>query len=369
MPMNPLLQLHALGQRVWLDNLSRTLLREGSLKRLIDDDGLAGVTSNPTIFYKAMSESPYYRDELAALKRDATLSPEERYERLAVPDIQAACDLLRPLYDTTGGEDGNVSLEVSPALANDTARTVAAAKRLRAMVNRSNVLMKVPATPAGIAAIEELIGQGVSVNVTLMFSLAHVQEVAQAYIRGIECWTRNGGEAQRVKSVASLFLSRVDTLVDKKLDTSRGNAVASLRGKAGVALAKLAYREHKKIFRGEQFAKRAARGARPQFMLWASTGTKNPAYSDLLYVESLIGPDTINTLPDATLAAFRDHGRAAPTLEQDVEAAQEYFDALARIGIDMRQIGETLQAEGVKLFMQSFDDLLALMAVPMKETA
>jgi transaldolase len=258
--MNPLLQLRALGQRVWPDNLSRTLLREGGLKRLIDDDGLAGVTSNPTIFYKAMSESPYYRDELAALKRDATLSPEECYERLAVSDIQAACDLLRALYDTTGGEDGYVSLEVSPALANDTARTVAAAKRLHAMVNRSNVLMKVPATPAGIMAIEELIGQGLSVNVTLMFSLPHVHEVAQAYIRGIECWTRNGGDAQRVKSVASLFLSRVDTLVDKKLDTSRGNAVVGLRGKAGVALAKLAYREYKKIFRGEQFAKRAARG-------------------------------------------------------------------------------------------------------------
>jgi transaldolase len=369
MPMNPLFQLHALGQRVWLDNLSRTLLREGGLKRLIDDDGLAGVTSNPTIFYKAMSESPYYRDDLAALQRDARLSAEERYERLAVPDIQAACDLLRPLYDTTRGEDGYVSLEVSPALAHDTAGTIAAAKRLRAMVSRSNVLMKVPATPAGIAAIEELIGQGISVNVTLMFSLVHVREVAQAYIRGIERWTGNGGDAQRVKSVASLFLSRVDTLVDKKLDTSAGNAVAGLRGKAGVALAKLAYREYKNTFRGERFTKHAARGARPQCMLWASTGTKNPAYSDLLYVEALIGPETINTLPDATLAAFRDHGRAAPTLEQDIEAAQEHFDALARVGIEMRQIGETLQAEGVKLFAQSFDDLLALMALAAKQTA
>jgi transaldolase len=365
--MNPLLQLHKLGQRMWLDNLSRTLLREDGLKRLVDEDGLAGVTSNPTIFYKAMSESPYYRDDLAALRGNANLSPEDRYERLAVLDIQAACDLLRPLYDRTGGEDGYVSLEVSPALANDTVRTVAAARRLRAMVDRDNVLIKVPATPAGILAIEELIGQGMSINVTLMFSLEHVQQVARAYIHGLEHWTGNGGDARGVKSVASLFLSRVDTLVDKKIETVGG--ASALRGKAGVALAKLAYVEYKKTFRGEQFAKLAARGARPQYLLWASTGTKNPAYSDVLYVEPLIGLETINTLPDATLAAFRDHGRTAATLEQDVEAAQGHFDALARAGIDMRQVGETLQVEGVKLFTQSFDELLALMAVPLKQTA
>jgi transaldolase len=365
--MNPLLQLHSLGQRIWLDNLSRTLLREGGLERLLDEDGLAGVTSNPTIFHKAMSESPYYRDDLAALSRDATLSPEERYERLAIPDIQAACDLLRPLYDRTGGEDGYVSLEVSPALANDTVRTAAAAKRLRTMTDRDNVLIKVPATPAGILAIEELIGQGMSINVTLMFSLEHVHQVARAYIRGLERWTGNGGDARRVKSVASLFLSRVDTLVDRKIETV-GGAIA-LRGKAGVALAKLAYREYKKVFKDEQFAQLAARGARPQCLLWASTGTKNPAYSDVLYVEPLIGPETINTLPDATLAAFRDHGRTGSTLEQDVEAAQGHFDALARSGIDMRQVGETLQVEGVKLFTQSFDELLALMALPLKQTA
>ena len=365
--MNPLLQLHALGQRVWLDNLSRTLLQEGGLKRLIEEDALAGVTSNPTIFHKAMRDSPYYRDERAALARDARLSPEERYERLAIPDIRAACDLLRPLYDRTEGDDGYVSLEVSPALANDTARTVAAAKRLHAMVERDNVLIKVPATPAGLPAIEELTGQGLSVNITLMFSLEHVHAVAGAYMRGLEHWTGSGGAARRVKSVASLFLSRVDTLVDKKLETA--GAAAALHGKTGVALAKLAYREYKRMFKGEQFAKLAARGARPQFMLWASTGTKNPDYSDVLYVEPLIGPETINTMPDATLAAFRDHGQAAPMLEQDVEAAQAHFDALDRLGIDLRQVGETLQADGVKLFTQSFDELLALMAAPMKKTA
>ena len=362
--MNPLLQLHALGQRVWLDNLSRTLLREGALARLVNEDGLAGVTSNPTIFYKAMSGSRYYRDDLAALRRDAKLTPEERYETLAVPDIQAACDLLHPLHQQTQGADGYVSLEVSPALANDTAGTVAAARRLRAMVARENVLIKVPATPPGIMAIEELIGQGISINVTLMFSLTHVNAVARAYILGLERWVESGGDARRIKSVASLFLSRVDTLVDQKLETAGANR--GLSGKAGVALAKLAYQEYKKTFEASSgpFAALAARGARPQHMLWASTGTKNPAYSDLLYVEPLIGPETINTMPDATLAAFRDHGRAEATLEQDIEAAQEHFDSLARAEIDMHEVGETLQLEGVKLFVQSFDELLALMAQP-----
>ncbi|HEX6007236.1 MAG TPA: transaldolase [Burkholderiales bacterium] len=366
--MNPLLQLHALGQRVWLDNLSRTLLREGGLQRLVTEDGVAGVTSNPTIFYKAMSGSRHYRDELTALKQDPNLSPEARYEALAVPDIQAACDVLRPLYDRTGGEDGYVSLEVSPALAHDAEETVAAALRLRGRVQRDNVLIKVPATSAGVTAIEELIGKGVSINVTLMFSLEHVNAVAGAYLRGLERWAREGGELKRVKSVASLFLSRVDTLVDQKLE-SVAAADRALRGKAGVALAKLAYQEYKKTFTGEKFAPLARRGARAQHMLWASTGTKNPEYSDVLYVEPLIGPETVNTMPDATLAAFRDHGRAALTLEQDVDVARRHFETLGRLGIDMREVGETLQGEGVKLFVQSFDELLALMAQPATATA
>jgi len=366
--MNPLLQLHALGQRVWLDNLSRTLLREGGLQRLVSDDGVAGVTSNPTIFHKAMSSSRYYRDELTALKQDPGLTPEARYEALAVPDIQAACDVLRPLHDRTGGEDGYVSLEVSPALAHDTEGTVSAALRLRGMVRRDNVLIKVPATPAGITAIEELIGRGVSINVTLMFSLEHVNAVANAYLSGLERWAHGGGNVGRVKSVASLFLSRVDTLVDQKL-VSLAPSDKMLQGKAGVALARLAYQEYRKNFKSERFASLAARGARAQYMLWASTGTKNPEYSDVLYVEPLIGPETINTMPDATLAAFRDHGRAALTLEQEVDAAQRHFETLGNLGIDMREVGETLQTEGVKLFVQSFDELLALMAQPATVTA
>jgi len=366
--MNPLLELHALGQRIWLDNLSRTLLREGVLERLVNEDGLAGVTSNPTIFYKAISSSRYYRDEAAALRREAALTPEARYERLAVPDIQAACDLLRPLHQRTDGDDGYVSLEVSPALANDAAQTVSAAQRLRARVARDNVLIKVPATPAGVTAIEELISLGVSINVTLMFSLAHVNAVARAYIRGLERWLKSGGDARRIKSVASLFLSRVDTLVDQKLE--RAGGASGLQGRSGVALAKLAYQEYQKTFKAQgPFTALAARGARPQHLLWASTGTKNPAYSDLLYVEPLTGPETINTMPDATLAAFRDHGRAAATLEDGVEEAQQHFARLARIGIDMNEVGATLQLEGVKLFAQSFDELLALMAQPASAAA
>ncbi|MEK6591463.1 MAG: transaldolase [Pseudomonadota bacterium] len=359
--MNPLLELHALGQRIWLDNLSRTLLREGALQKLIAEDGVAGVTSNPTIFFKAISDSPYYRDELAALKRDAKLTAEQRYERLAVADIQAACDLLRPLFDNSGGEDGFVSLEVSPALAHDSAGTIAAGKRLKAAVSRDNLLIKVPATPAGVAAVETLIGAGCSVNVTLMFSLQHVRDIAQAYRRGLQKWIAGGGDARRVKSVSSLFLSRVDTLVDKELEALGGGALA-LRGKSAIALAKLAYQEYRNIFNGAEFAALAARGARPQYLLWASTGAKNPAYRDVIYVESLIGPQTVNTLPDATLAAFRDHGRAQPTLESGITEAHQQFDALARAGIDMRKVGEELQTEGVALFEQSFTQLLGLMA-------
>jgi len=359
---NPLITLHNLGQRVWLDNLSRTLLREGGLQRLITQDGLAGVTSNPTIFFKAISESPYYRDELAALKRETKLTPERRYERLAIADIQNACELLHPLYVRTDGEDGYVSLEVSPALAYDAERTVEAGLRLKAEVNRPNLLIKVPATKPGLIAIENLIGQGCSVNVTLMFSLDHVRDVSQAYMRGIEQWLgRSDADPRPLKSVASLFLSRVDTLVDKRLETAGGDAL-QLRGRAGVALAKLAYEEYRKVFRGPLFAPLAAKGAHTQWLLWASTGTKNPSYSDVMYVEPLIGPETINTLPDATLAAFRDHGRAALTLEQDLEDARSVFASLGRMGILMGDVGEELQKDGVKLFQKSFDDLLGLMA-------
>jgi transaldolase len=357
---NPLLTLHTLGQRIWLDNLSRTLLKEGALQRLVTEDGLAGVTSNPTIFFKAISESPHYRDELAALRRDSSLTAERRYEKLAIRDIQDACDLFHPIYVRTDGEDGYVSLEVSPALAYDAEATVAAGLRLKAEVNRPNLLVKVPATKPGLKAIEQLIGQGCSVNVTLMFSLDHVRDVSIAYMQGIEQWLgRSGADPRPVKSVASLFLSRVDTLVDKRVEAIGGDAM-DLRGRAGVALARLAYEEYKNVFGGPKFAPLAAKAARRQYLLWASTGTKNPAYSDVMYVESLIGPETINTLPDATLAAFRDHGRAALTLERDLDHARQVFVDLARHGILMGEVGEQLQIEGVKLFQQSFDQLMEL---------
>jgi transaldolase len=357
--MNALLQTKQLGQSIWLDNLSRTLIQEGGLQRLISEDGVSGVTSNPAIFFNAISKSPYYRDDVARLKASKTPA-EPLYEALVIPDIQAACDLMRPEYERTHGRDGYVSLEVSPALAHDAAGTIAAGLRLKAAMQRKNLLIKVPATPAGLKAIEELIAQGCSVNVTLMFSLAHVNGVAQAYVRGLQRLVDGGGDPRPVKSVASLFLSRVDTLIDKQLD-SMGGAALALRGKAGVALAKLAYREYQKTFKSEAFEKLAAKGAQPQFMLWASTGTKNAAYSDVMYVESLIGTETINTVPDATLAAFRDHGKSAATLESGMNDAQSHFDALAKAGIDMQQAGEILQVEGVKLFEQAFDQLLALL--------
>lgn len=358
---NPLIKLHTLGQRIWLDNLSRSLLRDGVLQRLITQDGLAGVTSNPTIFYKAISDSPYYRDELAKLKSDSSLTPEQRYERLAVRDIQDACDLLHPLYLRTEGEDGYVSLEVSPALAYDAANTVAAGLRLKAEVNRANLLIKVPATKPGLEAIEQLIGQGCSVNVTLMFSLDHVRDVSQAYMKGIERWlARSGADPRPIKSVASVFLSRVDTLIDKRLEAIGGGALA-YRGQAAVSLAKLAYHEYQQVFGGPVFAPLAAKGARPQYLLWASTGTKNANYSDVMYVDALIGPETINTLPDATLAAFRDHGRAEATLGRDLDRAREVFAELGRNGILMGEVGDELQADGVKQFQQSFDQLLSLM--------
>lgn len=356
--MNPLLQVRQLGQQVWLDNLSRTLLNDGHLARFVADDGVAGVTTNPAIFHKAIADGRYYREELEALKR-APMSAEARYETLVVADVQRACDLLLPLHRDSGGSAGYVSLEVSPALAHDVAGTVAAGLRLKAAVSRPNLLVKVPATAAGVEAIEALVAQGVSVNVTLMFSLAHVEAVASAYVRGLERLREGGGDPARVMSVASLFLSRVDTLVDKRLQALGAD---SLCGRSAVAMAKLAYARYRERFHGAGFAALRAAGARPQYMLWASTGTKNPAYSDLLYVEPLIGAETVNTLPDATLAALLDHGTVAATLEQDVAQAQAHYVELARLGVDMDAVGEQLQQEGLAQFEQAFAQLLELTA-------
>lgn len=358
---NSLLKTKALGQSLWLDNLSRALLQEKTLSRLIEQDGISGVTSNPSIFHKAISGGPYYRADLARLKRDGQ-SADQRYEQLVIPDIQEACDLLRPVYDAGRGADGYVSLEVSPRLAYDEEATVAAANRLYSVVKRANLLIKVPATPPGIRAFERLIGSGINANVTLMFSLHHVMEVTQSYMRGARHWLEQGGDVHRIKSVASLFLSRVDTLLDKQLDAIGTDQARQLRGNNGVALAKLAYQRYKDLFHGPAFSDLRREGLRPQYLLWASTGTKNPNYSDLLYVEALIGPETINTMPDATLAAFRDHGKVALTLEQNVDAAKNHFLALEHLGIDPRSIGEALQQEGLKLFNDAYSKLLELVS-------
>lgn len=357
---NALTEIKKFGQSIWLDNLSRTLLRDGGLKQYIDQDGVSGVTSNPAIFQKAFAESPYYKDELARLRNEG-MDLEQRFESLAIADVQAACDLLRPVWDKTQGDDGYVSLEVSPSLAADEANTVIAGKRLYAAVNRPNVLIKVPATPQGILAFESLIAQGVSVNVTLIFSLHHYMQVAEAYIRGMKAWAKSGGDTRKIKSVASVFLSRVDSLVDKKLSALNTEAALNLRGKSAVAMAKLAYQRYLELFHGALFADLKAKGARPQYPLWASTGTKNSAYSDVLYIETLIGPETVNTVPDATLALFRDHGKPRASLQENISQAQQDYLALEQMGINMRDVGDDLQVEGVQLFQQAFDKMLDAM--------
>jgi transaldolase len=360
--MNRLLEVRKLGQQIWLDNLSRSLLREGHLARLVREDGVAGVTTNPAIFEKAISGGKYYETDLAALKAQ-DLDAEARYEALVIPDVQAACDALHATWTEAGGDAGYVSLEVSPALAHDEDGTVAAAHRLHAAVARENLLIKVPATPAGVRAVERLIAAGISVNVTLLFSLAHVEAVAAAYVRGLQARVAAGQPVDRIFSVASLFLSRVDTLVDGWLEENGKPEALALRGGSAVAMARRAYQLYcERYDESPQFAALRDQGARPQFMLWASTGTKNPAYSDLLYVEPLIGPDTVNTLPDATLAALIDHGQVAARLDEDLDAAVAQYEALAGFGIDMTEAGETLQAAGVKQFEEAFAKLLAVTA-------
>lgn len=358
--MNTLRAVRALGQQLWLDNLSRSLLNDGELARLIAEDGICGVTTNPSIFHKAIADGRHYEADLATLRQRA-IDPEARYEALVIPDVQRACELLLPTHRDSAGRAGYVSLEVSPFLAHDVEATVAAGLRLKQAVARDNLLIKVPATVAGRLALSKLIAHGVSVNVTLMFSLAHADAVAEAYVAGLHALCDRGGDPASVCSVASLFLSRVDTAVDARLAALGGHATA-LCGKSAVAMARLAYRRYRARFDGGSFDALRARGAQPQSMLWASTGTKNPAYSDLLYVEPLIGADTINTLPDATLAALRDHGQAAPTIEHDIAGAEQQLAAVQALGIDLTRLGEQLQQDGLKQFEDAFAALLALTA-------
>ncbi|MEQ6289818.1 transaldolase [Vogesella sp. GCM10023246] len=353
--MNRLQAIRPFGQRIWLDNLSRELLASGELARLLEEDGIAGVTSNPAIFHKAISTDPRYRDELAQLKANPALSAEQRYETLVIADIQAACDLNLAQYRATGGGDGYVSLEVSPELSRDEAGTLAAARRLWAAIDRPNAMIKIPATAEGIVAFRQLTAEGVNVNITLLFSLRQVEAVWDAYIAGLTARHAAGQPLGQIKAVASFFLSRVDSLLDAQLP-------AELQGKVAVALSRVAYQRYLARFHGAEFAALKAAGARAQFLLWASTGTKNKAYSDVLYVESLIGDETVNTVPDATLALFRDHGQAAATLTQQVDAAAATLAAAQAAGVDFDAVGEQLQQDGLVLFEKAFAELLQLTA-------
>jgi transaldolase len=355
--MKPTQHVTTLGQSLWLDNLSRSLIQDGVLARLIAEDGVSGVTSNPSIFQNALATSPYYASDLMRLKVSEP-DAERRYEALVIPDIQAACDLLLSTYEATGGNDGYVSLEVAPRWAYDASRTVEEAKRLSAAVNRRNLLIKVPGTPEGVSAFESLTILGINVNVTLLFSVAQTEAVFNAYIRGLTARAGTGADIHHSKAVASLFLSRVDTLVDTQLSAIGTQEALSLRGKAAVAMAKTAYQRYLALFHGEPFAELKKHGARPQFLLWASTGVKNPDYHDLLYVEPLIGQETINTLPDKTLAALHDHGKTALRVEAGIIEATAQLAELAQRGIDMDAVGNTLQDDGVKSFEAAFQKLL-----------
>ncbi len=355
--MTKLHELAVLGQALWFDFIRRSLITSGELQALVEQ-GVRGVTSNPSIFEKAIAGSRDYDDAIAPLVK-AGLSIEAIYESLAIADIQRAADILRPLYNASAGLDGYVSLEVSPALAHDTANTVAEARRLFAALARPNVLIKVPATPAGIPTVKTLIGDGININVTLMFSVAHYEAVARAYIAGLENLAAAGGDLRKVASVASIFVSRVDTLLDKQLPSL---GVPELCGKIAVANAKVIYTRFKAIFSGPRWEALAAKGARVQRPLWASTGVKNPAYPDTLYVDALIGPDTVNTAPPDTIQAFLDHGTVGLTVETGLDAARAQLARLAEVGVNLDQVMQGLQDAGVAQFAAAFDSLLASIA-------
>ena len=362
---NPLKALAGLGQSVWLDYIRRDLFTTGELKRLIEEDGLRGMTSNPSIFEKAIAGSNDYSDELAELARRKDLDAKGVYEQLAIRDIQDAADALRGVYDQTRRRDGYVSLEVSPHLAHKTQETIDEAQRLWKAVGRENIMIKVPGTPEGLPAVRKLIEIGINVNVTLLFAQEVYEKVAESFIAGLEDLAARGGDASRIGSAASFFVSRIDTLVDSKLAALLNGAPAnaallhSLEGKVAIANAKLAYQIYKQKFAGSRWQALASRGAATQRVLWASTSTKNPAYRDVVYVEELIGRDTINTIPPATLDAFRDHGRPRLSLEENVAAAQQTMADLARAGISMKDVTDQLTTDGVKLFADAFDQLLA----------
>ena len=365
--VNPLKELLQYGQSVWLDYIRRNLITSGELKRLIDEDGLRGMTSNPSIFEKAIAGSTDYTDFLNSLRGRHDLDAKARYEMLAIRDIQDATDLMRPIYDSANRKDGFVSLEVSPYLANDTEGTIAEARRLWKTVNRENVMIKVPGTPAGLPAIKQLISEGININVTLLFSQQVYEEVAEAYIAGLEQYSKSGGDVSHVASVASFFISRIDTLIDsiatEKLkntnDPTQQSMLKSILGKVAIANGKLTYQSYLKIFSGPRWNALAKKGAQTQRVLWASTSTKNPNYRDVVYVEELIGKDTVNTIPPATLDAFRDHGKVRNSLTEGIDDARQTMTTLPKAGISMKEVTDKLTKDGVKLFADAFDQLLA----------
>jgi transaldolase / glucose-6-phosphate isomerase len=367
---NPLLRLHDLGQAVWLDFLSRRFIADGGLRALINNDGLAGVTSNPTIFEKAIAGSTDYDSSLKATESRSDCDVMALYEQFAIEDIQNATDALRPVYDRTERRDGYVSLEVSPYLAMNTEATIAEARRLWRAVSRDNLMIKVPATKPGLPAIRQLLGEGINVNITLLFSQQVYEEVAEAYLSGLERLIAQGGDPSRIASVASFFVSRIDVAVDKLIEkrlreineAEHRTELSGLQGKIAIANAKLAYQRYKRLFVGPRWEKLKAKGARTQRLLWASTGTKNPAYSDVLYVEELIGADTVNTMPPATMDAFRDHGKARPSLGENVGEAEQHMATLERAGISIDAVTAQLVEEGVRLFANAFDELLGAVA-------
>jgi transaldolase len=363
---SPLHSLSALGQSVWVDFLSRSSIRGGHLQQLLDEDAVVGATSNPSIFQKAMSEGEAY-DQLRELSAEG-LDAREAFWRLAERDIKDACDLFRVVWDGGAGRDGYVSLEVDPGLAYDTLATFREAIRLHETVDRPNLMVKIPATKPGLAAIEEVIAKGHSINVTLIFSLRRYAEVAESYVRGLERLVAAGGDPRKVASVASFFVSRIDTECDRRLDELQaGPAVERLKGKLAVANAKLAYQHYKQVFRGPRWGYLVSKGATPQRVLWASTSTKNPAYPDTLYVDELIGPDTVNTMPEETIEAYQDHGHPAPRLERGLDGARKLLDELARAGVDYEDLTDTLEREGVEKFSAAFDELIA--ALHQKQTS
>jgi transaldolase len=363
---NPLKELTKFGQSVWLDYIRRDLFASGELKRLIEQDGLRGMTSNPSIFEKAIAGSDLYAQTLAELEKRKDLDAKGRYEQLAIKDIQDAADFLKPVYQQTKKRDGYVSLEVSPYLAHKTQETLDEARRLWKSVGRENLMIKVPGTPEGIPAFQQLISEGINVNVTLLFAFDVYVRVAEAYIAGLEEFAKSGGDVSRIASVASFFISRIDTLVDGEIDAKLKTAsnpadqalLRGLHGKVAIANGKLTYQRYKQLFSGPRWDALASRGAQTQRVLWASTSTKNPAYSDVYYVEELIGPDTVDTIPPATFDAFRDHGKPRASLEENVQAAQETMQGLEKAGISMKAATDKLTADGVKQFSDAFDTLL-----------